>query len=50
MPRYKLSFNKSARLKTIVGYNNTYKVDWTKVNKNMNYYIGKKVGERIIFY
>ncbi|CAG8689315.1 4754_t:CDS:2, partial [Dentiscutata heterogama] len=27
----------------IADYNNTYKVNWTEVNKYINYYIGEKV-------
>ncbi|CAG8833969.1 40652_t:CDS:2, partial [Gigaspora margarita] len=40
-----LSFNKSARPETIADHNDPYKVDWTVVDENVNYYVGEKVGE-----
>ncbi|CAG8720829.1 11122_t:CDS:2, partial [Dentiscutata heterogama] len=32
---------------TIADHNYIYKVDWTEVNKNVNYYIGEKVGSSL---
>ncbi|RIB12504.1 hypothetical protein C2G38_2200470 [Gigaspora rosea] len=37
-----LSFNKSARPETIADHNDPYKVDWTVVDENVNYYVGEK--------
>ncbi|RIB19956.1 hypothetical protein C2G38_1964548, partial [Gigaspora rosea] len=36
------SFNKSARPETIADHNDPYKVDWTVVDENVNYYVGEK--------
>ncbi|CAG8632210.1 16864_t:CDS:10 [Racocetra fulgida] len=40
-----LSFNKSAHPETIADHNDPYKVDWTVVDENVDYYVGEKVGE-----
>ena len=38
------SFNKAAHPETIADHNDPYKIDWTLVDGDTEYYVGEKVG------
>ncbi len=42
------SFNKAAHPETIADHNDPYKVDWTMVDDDTEYYIGEKVFIRVL--